>query len=361
MIKFVHTADLHLGSVFEKASFGNAAAKIRRDEMFKTFEHIVELAISLKKDFILICGDLFEEKYCTTFDIHRVFDVLKQVKNIQVIIAAGNHDLLSNTYRQYIGKYPNVHIFSSDKIEKKEFAEHNTVVYGLSWDKSAYFSEPDFSNVELDQSKINILMLHADTVTNSTYMPININKISALGFDYIALGHIHQAQQVAPRAYYPGCPEALDFKELGAHGIYCISLDKTAFSTEFVKTANREFVVHHVELTPDMGYIDIIREITADISHDSMTKDMHRFEITGMLDASINMVEIMDQVRQTFFYLEYKDNTVPDFDIQKLKEENRDNIIGRFITKMEAFDLQDETNKKALFKGISVLLDDRSS
>lgn len=356
MVKFIHTADLHLGSIFEKASFTSNVAKIRRAEMFKTFEDIVRLATAVKDNFLLISGDLFEEKYCTAHDLRRVFDTLGDAKTLEVVIIAGNHDLYTNTYKQFADKYPHVHIFSSDKIEKKSFDQFNTDIYGLSWDKSAYFAEPDFSNVALDKSRINILMLHADVATTSTYLPINIRAIADMGFDYIALGHIHKNRQVAERAYYAGCPEALDFKETGERGIYRVALDKENCNVEFVKTSNREFIVNQIHINPDMGYIDIIRLLTSNISHESLIKDMHRFEITGMIDSAINLSEIIEQVRQSFFYLEYIDNAIPDFNIQQIKVENEDNIIGKFIEKMQQYDLTDEMNKQALYKGVYVLL-----
>lgn len=118
MVKFIHTADLHLGSVFENASFTSNVAKIRRAEMFKTFEDIVRLAMAVKDNFLLISGDLFEEKYCTAHDLKRVFDTLAEAKTLEVVIIAGNHDLFSNTYKQFVNQYPNIHIFSSEKIEK---------------------------------------------------------------------------------------------------------------------------------------------------------------------------------------------------------------------------------------------------
>jgi DNA repair exonuclease SbcCD nuclease subunit len=213
MIKFIHTGDLHLGSVFENASFPADIAKLRREELFKTFDNIVKASVSLRDNFLLICGDLFEEKFCTAHDIKRVFDTLADLRDIEVLIIAGNHDLYSSTYRQFANKYPNIHIFGYEKIEKKYFEKFNTNFYAISWDKTAYYAEPDFSEIELDEDKINILMLHADCAPNSTYMPINIKAISDMGFDYIALGHIHKPRQVNNRAYYCGSPDPLDLRK----------------------------------------------------------------------------------------------------------------------------------------------------
>jgi len=358
MIKFIHTADLHLGSVFEKASFSREVAKIRRDELFKTFENILKLTVSLQDNFLLICGDLFEEKYCTAHDIKRVFDTLAQARDVEIAIIAGNHDLYSNTYKQYVGKYANIHIFGPEKLEKKYFPKYNTNIYALSWDKTAYYAEPDLNGIELEEDKINILMLHADCAANSAYMPVNIKHIADMGFDYIALGHIHKARQVSDRAFYSGCPEPLDFKETGEHGIYRTILDKNTFKNEFVKLSLRDFIVNKVNLTPEMGYVDILRMLTDNISHDSLTKDLYRLDIYGMVNSSINLEDIINQAKQSFFYMEYVNNTIPDFDIDYIKQQNENNVIGRFIEKMQQFDMTDEKNLRALYKGLEVLLNE---
>lgn len=356
MIKFIHTGDLHLGSVFENASFPADVAKLRREELFKTFNNIIKAAVSLKDNFLLICGDLFEEKFCTAHDIKRVFDTLAALTDIEVLIIAGNHDLYSSAYRHYANKYPNIHIFGHKKIEKKSFEKFNTDIYAISWDKAAYYAEPDFSSIELDENKINILMLHADCAPNSTYMPINIKAISDIGFDYIALGHIHKPRHVTGRAYYCGSCEPLDFKETGEHGIYHIEADKDAFKIDFVKLASRNFVVNKVNITPDMGYLDILRALTANISHESLNNDMHRLAISGMVNSTINLDEIIAQAKPSFFYMEYSNDTIPDFDIDYIKQQNENNIIGKFIEKMQQYDMTDERYRRALYKGLALLL-----
>lgn len=356
MIKFIHTGDLHLGSVFENASFPADIAKLRREEMFKTFENIAKAGVDLKDNFLLICGDLFEEKFCTAHDIKRVFDTLADLRDIEVLIIAGNHDLYSSAYKQFAGKYPNIHIFGTDRIEKKYFEKFNVDFYAISWDKTAYYAEPDFSGIELDEKRINILMLHADCAPNSTYMPINIKAVCEVGFDYIALGHIHKPRQVTDRAYYCGSLEPLDFKETGQHGAYHVELDKNSFKIDFVKFACRDFVINKVNITPDMGYVDILRAVTSNISHESLNNDMHRLDIKGMVNSAINLDEIIAQAKPSFFYMEYKNDTIPDFDIDYIKQQNENNIIGKFIEKMQQYDMTDERYRRALYKGLAMLL-----
>ena len=58
MIKFLHAADLHLGSAF--ASLPPAVAKQRRAELLETATEIVELCNSSQCQLLLLAGDLCE-------------------------------------------------------------------------------------------------------------------------------------------------------------------------------------------------------------------------------------------------------------------------------------------------------------
>ena len=50
-------------------------------------------------------------------------------------------------------------------------------------------------------------------------MPLDKNYLDQLGFDYIALGHIHKPIIISDNMAYCGSPEPLDFGEIGEHGI----------------------------------------------------------------------------------------------------------------------------------------------
>ena len=59
---------------------------------------------------------------------------------------------------------------------------------------------------------------------------------------------------------------------------------------------------------------------------------------------------------EAFFYMEYSNDTIPDFDIDYIKHQNENNIIGKFIEKMQQYDMTDERYRRALYKGLALLL-----
>ena len=71
-----------------------------------------------------------------------------------------------------------------------------------------------------DKNKINIFLTHGDLdgAENSDirYNPISKTMLHSLGFDYVALGHIHKRIQDR-EIVYPGSLVSLGFDELGSH------------------------------------------------------------------------------------------------------------------------------------------------
>ncbi|NMC57126.1 MAG: DNA repair exonuclease, partial [Eubacteriaceae bacterium] len=47
---------------------------------------------------------------------------------------------------------------------------------------------------------------------------------------------------------------------------------------------------------------------------------------------------------------------IPDFDIDYIKQQNENNVIGKFIEKMQQYDMTDERYRRALYKGLALLL-----
>lgn len=357
MISFIHTGDLHLGLQFKSMKLDSGK---RRLELWDTFERIVNTAIEKKVDFLFIAGDLFEEGYFTYRDIRRVQNTLSKAEGVEVLIAAGNHDPLTKRSLYNLVQWPdNVTLFSSGGIEKKEFHDKNTVVYGYSWDNGENDKElfKDFEGI--DNTKINILLIHGDaTSKDSRYLPLDIDRIQRLGFDYIALGHIHKPDIISNKAAYCGSPEPLDFGETGQHGIIQGTIDNGTTSIEFVPFSKREFLDMTITLDESMEYMDILDKIIKCDAEDRLKRNFYRITLEGRISPDVDLVatDIVNTLSSEFYYLEIIDEAQIDYDLDALERENRDNIIGYFIREMKSRDLNDGINRQALYLGLDVLL-----
>lgn len=360
MIRFIHTGDLHLGLQFKNVSFDPDTANERRLELWNTFQRIVDKAIEDEVDFLFIAGDLFEEKYFTLADIKRVRDTLGKAENINIVIVAGNHDTLNRKSLYTMVDWPeNITIFTPVGLRKKEFPDKNTCIYGYSWDRGENTKDifSDFKGVE--KGKVNILIIHGDIFDKeSPYLPLDKNYLDQLGFDYIGLGHIHKPNIISQKMAYCGSPEPLNFGELGEHGIIQGSIEKGNTKIGFLSFSNRKFLEKTIVIDENFGYVDILDHIKECDKEEELKKNLYRIRLEGIVnkDVEIDVQDIRKSLENHFYYIEIIDNTTIDYDLDRLEKENRDNVIGHFICKMEEKGLEDRVIREALYIGLEALM-----
>lgn len=361
MVKFIHTGDLHLGLKFQNVSFHRDKAIERRRELWTTFERIVKYAIDENVDFLFIAGDLFEEAYFTIGDITRVRDNFRNAKSINIVISAGNHDYKGRkSLYNRIEWTENVTIFNGNGIQRKEFPELNTSIYGYSWDSMEINQHELFQglNESIDKGHNNILVLHGDVGSKSNYLPLNINELKVLNMDYIALGHIHKPEILGRNIAYCGSPEPLDFGEVGERGIIKGAIKEKKLEFKLIPFSKRTFYEVELTLNEEMGYPDIIEKIQK-TSIGNKKMDFYRINLTGFIERNISMGNVEKDLDDEFYHLEIKDNTILDYDLESLEKNNRDNIIGVFIKSMKEKDLNNPLVKDALYLGLEALLKGR--
>ena len=163
---------------------------------------------------------------------------------------AGNHDYLKSTsyYRNYKWQGP-VHMFLSQKPACMEFKELGVRIYGLSYEERE-ITEPLYEKILPEKRGIaSILLAHGG---DEKHIPFRKNELLKLGYDYIALGHIHLPAELAKdRMYYAGSLEPTDKNDTGKHGYIKGEIKNGRTQTEFIPFASREYVHMEVEAGPD--------------------------------------------------------------------------------------------------------------
>lgn len=357
-LKIMHTGDLHLGLEFKNTKFDSSFAEKRRLELWETFEKIIDRCNENTIDILLIAGDLYEENYFTISDMKRLASGFSLLKKTKVVIACGNHDPIKETSLYSIIDFSrNVHIIKNQTASKIEFEELNTVVWGLSFNKEEIHEEL-LKDIKIeDSNKINILITHGDIFDKkSKYMPINLDDINMIGFNYVALGHIHKHQFINEKIAYSGSPEPLNSSETGKHGIIEgeINLGKTDLS--FIPLSKREFIKYEINIDSDMSYYQIIDKIVGELNEEDRFKNLFTVTLKGLIDKDINIKSIVKKLKQEFEYINIIDETQVDLDLEKLYSDNKENIIGLFIKEMKRKNLNNKINRKALYLGLETLL-----
>ncbi len=354
-MKFIHCADFHLGTSFSASSLPAEVVAAHRRSMFDSFMKVIETAGEQKTDVLLIAGDLFDARYARATDMRRIADAFARIPDTKVFISCGNHDPLTDD--SYYATYdfgPNVSVFPNE-LTSVELPEINTVIYGYSWRRNRYDMLP-FELKKTDKDKINILCLHCDCTTRSSYMPVDAARFEEAGFDYTALGHIHKPLRIKERVYYSGSCEPLDFTETGKHGFISGEIDGETkeFHARFIPCATKRFETVHFDTSGMDTYNEVegmLRRVLPD------DKDVIlRVIFEGTKNTEIDLNQVILDLSSNYYSLTFKDRTSVDFNIERLYDENENNIIGKYITALVKAAKTDEIADIALYSGLAALL-----
>ena len=228
-MRFIHMADVHFDSPFtvitDKRDFWTKRRLEQRDAFWNAIKYIYDQKIP----YLFIAGDLYDQNYIKMSTIEFINGQFKTIPDTKIFITPGNHDpFLKNSFYNTFNWSDNVKIFN-DKVERIEFEDVDIYGWGFS---DFYCSNSGVENIQIkNKEKINILIVHgaldSSKRIDDNYNPISTSKLKEIGFDYIALGHVHK--RIDDNKYnfiYPGSMISFGFDELGEHGMLDIILEK---------------------------------------------------------------------------------------------------------------------------------------
>lgn len=359
MLKFIHIADVHLCRSFDSCSFSKTKAAAQRERLWQSFREVIDVIKRERIELLFIAGDLFEERYARVCDIKRLADYFAGIADTtDVYIAPGNHDpFFSGSYYDTFSWPSNVHIFT-DSLKKVALSP-TVDLYGFGFARPHYDHIP-FSLPAVDQEKLNLCLLHCDLLSASQYLPIEEKTMKNAGFDFCFLGHIHQNRSYQWGAAYASSLEPLDFSQSGLHGYYKGRITKKGITLSFVNSAKSHFYTKEIPVCADMDS-NAIKQAVLDAFPPAMRAEgaFCRAVIKGSRDARIDLHDVFMDICDAFSYLETVDQTVEDLDIETLRSQNQENIIGQFIAALDQRD--DDIARLALKEGLEVLLESRNA
>ncbi|HEX6040091.1 exonuclease SbcCD subunit D [Longimicrobium sp.] len=218
-MKIAHLADLHLG--YRAYHRVNArGGNVREADVADAFRQAVNRIVELRPDLVLVAGDVFHTvrpSNTAIADAFRQFSLLAdRLPDTPVVMIAGNHDSprsadtgnILNLFREIDG----VRVVC-DECRTIRLPEIDTSILCLP---HVSLSTGEEVAMEPDSaSKHNVLMLHG-TIEGETadkklrYISeyggavIPEGKIDPAHWDYVALGHYHLAEDLAPNMWYAG-------------------------------------------------------------------------------------------------------------------------------------------------------------
>lgn len=154
-------------------------------------------------------------------------------------------------------------------------------------------------------------MLHGslDWDAGDRSLPLLSADLAKVGYDYVALGHIHQHRQVQVGrglAVYPGPLEGKGFDDPGVGHLTLVELAPgTAARVETVPLAVRPVRT----VTVDAGSYPGQSELAAALAALGEAGSVLRFRLQGVPGYSLHAERLVEELRSPFFHLEIQDDT----------------------------------------------------
>lgn len=233
MLRFLHTADIHLDSPLKGLeSHEDAPVEEIRGATRRAFDNCIDLAIDEAVDFLLIAGDLYDvdwKDYNTGLFFASRMGKLNRA-GIAVFIVSGNHDA-ANQITKTMPLPENVTLFSAKKPASVRLENLGVIIHGQSYLSRAVTENIALQYPQHEPGYFNIGLLHTSVTGregHEDYAPCTLDDLKSKGYDYWALGHVHKRELLAddPWIVFPGNIQGRHIRETGAKGATLVTVEE---------------------------------------------------------------------------------------------------------------------------------------
>ena len=258
MVKFLHTADWHIGRKLQ-------GIDLLEDQQVVLDNLITEMK-KINPDFLIIAGDLYDRSVPGKEATKLLQELLVKINiecNIPIFAISGNHD---SRERLAIGEawFSKHKFYLHTRLEQAfdrisyEDADIYLLPYFEPFEAREYFEDATLTThnlatkrvideiyKSLDENKTNILVAHtfvSGGLETDSEREISVGTVENVAvevfdkFDYVALGHLHNPNAInEERLKYSGSPMAYSFSEASqTKGIRLIEVTKESYSEDFI-------------------------------------------------------------------------------------------------------------------------------
>lgn len=228
---FIHAADLHLGSPLSGLATRDADLARRLAAAGRqAFEDLVTQAIERAVAFVVVAGDVYDGDWAdNTIGLFFTRQVGRLDRaGIPTILVRGNHDAESVITRA-ITLPPSVHVFPANRAGTHRIEALRVALHGRSFQARAVEENLSLTYPAALPGWFNLGILHTSCTghaAHETYAPCSVADLSGRGYDYWALGHIHDYAELSrdPWIVFPGNLQGRSIRECGEKGAVLVEV-----------------------------------------------------------------------------------------------------------------------------------------
>jgi len=348
-MRFIHTADWHLGRSFYNIS-------LIEDQEY-VLNQLIDLTRDAKPDLLIVAGDIYDRALPPTEAVKLLDEVLCRFildNETPVVLIGGNHDSplrlefaarLMETHCLYVFGSLSERLHMIDMFDSGGRVTFFPLPYAEPSHTSEFFKNPEINDhdtamrrwvtffKERQPAGSRAVLIHHGYIAGSeiseSERPLDVGGADAVSADcfenipYVAMGHLHRPQNIGPKSniHYPGSLLKYSFSEASqVKGVKLVEMD-----------ADGKCQVETIPLIPKRdvrcveGTIDQLLEGKVDLGNCNDYVQAKLLDTGAVFDA-------MDRLREVFPYLVAIDHPImipPIGDINRVDHRKRE-LIGLF-------------------------------
>lgn len=237
-VRVIHAADLHLDSPFLGLErYEGAPVEEMVGATRAAFVNLVDLAVSQEVSLVLLAGDIYDGDWP---DYNTGLFFAKQLKrlqdaNVRVVIVNGNHDAAS-VISKHLRLPANTTVLAHAKPQTVTFDDLGIAVTGQSFSTREITTDLSQGFPDPVEGLFNFGLLHTSAdgrPGHERYAPCKPAELALRGYDYWALGHVHNREIVseAPWVVFSGSLQGRHARETGAKGFFLIEIESNVVAS----------------------------------------------------------------------------------------------------------------------------------
>ena len=353
---FLHTADWQLGRPFARVE-DDLKRSLLQHERVAVVARIAAAARENDAAFVVVAGDLFDSPNVTKETVSVACSAIGAIKK-PVFVIPGNHDhggpgsvweqrffereraQLAPNLRVLLQREPveidEAVIFPCPLLHRRSASDATAWLRGDDPWGGRFSDKP---RIVLAHGSVHGFESQADDEDDAAGGTniVDVSRLSAGVYDYIALGDWHGSKQVGPNAWYSGTPELDRFPKGGDYApgnVLLATVSRGGGATvKPVHVARFGWHPLSFSFTDDVDLVHLDQQVGALIGQRA-NEDLLRLELAGSLgiEATSRLADLLDSWRARLLRVKLTDRTVvapTEAELNALVQRTGDPLVSR--------------------------------